>query len=93
MAVFYRIEQSREPIKEVSKTVIVGIKRMWSYYERAPGFQVFQIKEDTFSPGEHDISRKISFVDRSTRKHYPGEHRISIVVNGVAKAETEVMLQ
>jgi 3-methyladenine DNA glycosylase AlkC len=55
--------------------------------------KVFQIKEDTFSPGEHDISRKISFADRSTRKHYPGEHRISIVVNGVAKAETEVMLQ
>jgi 3-methyladenine DNA glycosylase AlkC len=55
--------------------------------------KVFQIREDTFAPGEHEISRKLSFVDKSTRKHYPGKHRLSIVVNGVVKAETEVMVR
>jgi 3-methyladenine DNA glycosylase AlkC len=55
--------------------------------------KVFQIREDTFAPGEHEISRKISFADQSTRKHYPGPHRISIVVNGVGKAEAEVMVR
>lgn len=55
--------------------------------------KVFQIREDTYAPGEHEISRKLSFADQSTRKHYPGEHRLSIVVNGVVKAETEVMVR
>jgi 3-methyladenine DNA glycosylase AlkC len=49
--------------------------------------KVFQIREGTFEPGNHAISRKLSFVDRSTRKHYPGEHRISIIVNGVEMAK------
>lgn len=55
--------------------------------------KVFQIREDTFGPGAHEVSRKLSFADQSTRKHYPGKHRISIVVNGVEKAETEVTLR
>jgi 3-methyladenine DNA glycosylase AlkC len=55
--------------------------------------KVFQIREDTLDPGEHEISRKISFADLSTRKHYPGKHRLSIIVNGVAKAETEVIVR
>ncbi|MGD8728005.1 MAG: DNA alkylation repair protein [Gemmatimonadales bacterium] len=55
--------------------------------------KVFQIKEDTLAPGEHEVSRKLSFADQSTRKHHPGKHRISIVVNGVVKAETEVALR
>ena len=55
--------------------------------------KVFQIREDTYAPGKHEISRKLSFADRSTRKHYPGAHLLSIVVNGVVKAETEVMVR
>jgi hypothetical protein len=55
--------------------------------------KVFQIKEASFAPGEHNVARKLSFADQSTRKHYPGKHRISIVVNGVEKATTEVMLR
>jgi 3-methyladenine DNA glycosylase AlkC len=55
--------------------------------------KVFQIREDTYEPGEHEISRKISFADQSTRKHYPGKHRLSIVVNGEVKAEAELMLR
>jgi hypothetical protein len=32
------------------------------------------------------------FADMSTRKHNPGRHQIAIIVNGVEKARSEVML-
>lgn len=47
--------------------------------------KIFQIREAEFKPGKHTISRKHSFKDLSTRKHYPGIHQISIIVNGVEK--------
>lgn len=54
--------------------------------------KVFQIREAHYEPGIHEISRKLSFEDRSTRKHYPGDHRIVVVVNGVEKAEAVLKL-
>jgi hypothetical protein len=54
--------------------------------------KVFQIREAVLDPGRHELARKLSFVDRSTRKHYPGEHRIVVLANGVEKAETSVEL-
>ena len=54
--------------------------------------KVFKITENTFAPGEHTVSRRHSFVDMSTRKHHPGEHRIAIVVNGVQKAQKTLTL-
>jgi 3-methyladenine DNA glycosylase AlkC len=64
-------------------------------YVRAKGKvsrKVFQIREDTFEPGSHAISRKLFLVDQSTRKHHPGEHEISIFVNGVEKAKATFQL-
>lgn len=55
--------------------------------------KVFQIREALYEPGQHEISRKLSFADQSTRKHYPGDHRIVVVVNGVEKAETALVLE
>jgi len=58
------------------------------YFVKAKGKlsrKIFQIKEASFEPGRHTISRKHSFKDLSTRKHYPGQHQISIIVNGVEK--------
>jgi hypothetical protein len=49
--------------------------------------KIFQIKEETFDPGTHVVSKKLSLADQSTRKHYPGQHQISIVVNGVQMAK------
>ncbi len=60
------------------------------YFKKAKGQlsrKVFQIKEADFAPGLHSITKKQSFVDRSTRKHYPGEHQLSVIVNGVEKAK------
>jgi 3-methyladenine DNA glycosylase AlkC len=47
--------------------------------------KIFQMKEASFKPGRHTISKKHSFKDLSTRKHYPGRHQIAIIVNGVEK--------
>ena len=48
--------------------------------------KLFAIKEDTFAPGTHVMSRSVGFADQSTRRHNPGEHHIAIIVNGVEKA-------
>ncbi len=55
--------------------------------------KVFQIREATLPPGAHEFTAKLSFADLSTRKHYPGEHRITLTVNGVEKAETAIVLK
>lgn len=48
--------------------------------------KVFQIKETEMKPGLHSITKKHSFKNLSTRKHYPGEHKLEIVINGIVKA-------
>ena len=47
--------------------------------------KVFQMKEVEMEPGLHSIVKKHSFKDLSTRKHYMGEHKLEIVINGVVK--------
>jgi 3-methyladenine DNA glycosylase AlkC len=47
--------------------------------------KVFKGSELTLEPGGEGIVRKtISLAQHSTRKHYPGTHRVEVVVNGVA---------
>jgi hypothetical protein len=38
------------------------------------------------------VAKNHSFADMSTRRHYPGEHRIAIIVNGVEKASKSLVL-
>jgi len=54
--------------------------------------KVFQIREGIFEPGAHTFRRKFSFMDLSTRKHYPGRHVFRIMVNGEEKALLEFEL-
>lgn len=54
--------------------------------------KIFQIIEKVYSQGTHSLKRKQSFVDMTTRKHYPGEHQISIIVNGEEKAKEPIMV-
>ncbi len=54
--------------------------------------KVFKISEKTYAPGDYPVTRRHSFADMSTRKHYPGEHRLEVIVNGVVKGHTAVML-
>ena len=65
-------------------------------YARARGKRsrkVFQVREATYEPGRHTVSRKLSFADQSTRKHFPGEHRLAVIVNGEEKASATVELR
>jgi 3-methyladenine DNA glycosylase AlkC len=55
--------------------------------------KVFKITEGSFAPGERrEFDRKHPFRDFTTRKHHPGEHRLSILVNGEVSAEAKLML-
>lgn len=54
--------------------------------------KVFQISETVLKTGTHHIKKKHSFANMSTRKHYPGEHKIEIVVNGEVKKEGKIEL-
>jgi hypothetical protein len=55
--------------------------------------KVFHIGEGEYTPGRHELARKRSFADLSTRTHYPGVHRLAIVVNGVEKAAAAFVLE
>ncbi|MBO1510986.1 DNA alkylation repair protein [Metabacillus bambusae] len=49
--------------------------------------KLFKIAENVINPDEKRVyTKKHSFKDLTTRKHYPGKHKISIVVNGETKA-------
>jgi 3-methyladenine DNA glycosylase AlkC len=49
--------------------------------------KVFKISEADYQAQYKKVSKKHSFKDLSTRKHYPGKHKISIIINGCEMAE------
>jgi 3-methyladenine DNA glycosylase AlkC len=55
--------------------------------------KVFQWSEKTFQKSQHQLQKLQHFQDLSTRKHYPGTHRIEVRVNGeiVASLNMELM--
>lgn len=57
-----------------------------------PSPKIFQISENLYKQGKHSFKRKQTFKNMSTRKHYPGEHRFVIIVNGEEKASGSVDL-
>lgn len=56
------------------------------YYKKARGHsqkKVFKITENSYEPGKaYEFVRNQSFRDLTTRRHHPGEHVISIIING-----------
>jgi 3-methyladenine DNA glycosylase AlkC len=66
------------------------------FYVKAKGRlskKVFKITENDYTPGTVTVSRKHSLADMSTRKHFPGIHHLSILVNGneMAKASFDLV--
>lgn len=56
--------------------------------------KLFKITENTFSKGSEIVfTKKISFKDLTTRKHYTGKHKIAIVVNGNELCEREFIVE
>lgn len=54
--------------------------------------KVFQITEKEFEKGEYDFNKKHSFKNLTTRKHLPGEHFISLIINGKEKEKLKFEL-
>lgn len=55
--------------------------------------KVFKITENTYQPGQvARFSRKQSFADMTTRKHYAGAHSIAILINGQEQAGIEFIV-
>lgn len=53
--------------------------------------KLFLISDKTVEGGTHISGKKVhSFADLTTRRHYPGQHQISLLVNGQKKADTMV---
>lgn len=53
----------------------------------------FHLPERKGFQGTETIERKLSFQDLSTRKHYPGIHRLSVLVNGIEAASANFQLK
>ena len=56
------------------------------HYRRASGKstrKVFRLRTVTLGTTSLLLSKTHTFADTTTRKHYPGEHRISLQINGV----------
>ena len=49
------------------------------------GEKVFKITESIYEPGLYAFDRKHSFKKISTRKYYPGKHKITLIINGERK--------
>jgi 3-methyladenine DNA glycosylase AlkC len=74
--------KDREPVKLRLEYAI--------YYRKSNGKlsrKVFQISEKQYPSGKYLIKRKLSFQDMTTRKHYAGEHFVSLLVNGKEKGK------
>ncbi|WP_018344959.1 DNA alkylation repair protein [Cytophaga aurantiaca] len=67
------------------------------YYAKAAGKnsrKLFKITEKIYpKASKHMISKRISFKDLTTRKHYSGKHKIAIVINGNELAEKEFVVR
>src|SRR5262245_49344026 len=46
--------------------------------------KVFKLRKIALSPGEQaELAGTLSFKDLTTRRHYPGRHRIDLLINGI----------
>src|SRR5690606_3333199 len=73
---FELMNSSTEPIKLRVEYGIDFTKKNGSTSRK-----LFKITENVYVPGTVHFSRRHSFADLSTRKHYPGLHRLAIVIN------------
>ena len=66
------------------------------YYVKASGKQnrkLFKLTENNYEPGTiYMFKKEQRFQDFTTRKHFPGKHKIGIIVNGQELATKEFML-
>ncbi|NPC91298.1 DNA alkylation repair protein [Bacillus sp. WMMC1349] len=56
---------------------------------RTTSRKLFKVTEHNFNKVERKYLRAHHFKDLTTRKHYPGKHRLSIIINGRELAATD----
>jgi 3-methyladenine DNA glycosylase AlkC len=84
---FTVVHKSNKPLKVRLEYGIYYLKSKGKYTRK-----VFKIAEDVFKDKTIAFRRNRSFTDMTIRKHRPGKHKISIIVNGIELAEKEFML-
>ncbi len=66
--------------------VLVDLRVHFIKANRKPSPKVFKLKIIDLAPHETIQMRKtISLAEKTTRKHYPGTHKVEVVLNGVAQ--------
>lgn len=79
---FQLISNNETPVKLRVEYAIDFVKANGKHSSK-----IFKLAENVINSGEKKAFSKIhSFKDLTTRKHYPGKHMISIVINGEIKA-------
>lgn len=80
---------SKQPVKIRLEYAIYYLKARGSHSRK-----VFKISENEYQPNSlTPVKRHQRFQDFTTRKHYPGEHRLAIVVNGQELAESSFLVK
>jgi len=77
----FDVKSSRGSLKKLRVEYAIHFKKATG----KSGMKVFKITENSYDKNTASFSAKHSFKDLSTRKHYPGEHKIAIIINGVQK--------
>lgn len=79
---------------ELPRTLKIRLEYGVDYLKKQGSYSrsVFKISEGVRKAGTHLIQKKHWFKDLSTRKHYPGEHFLSIIVNGVEQERAPFLL-
>jgi hypothetical protein len=86
--VFSFFIEAREPIKLRLEYAVDYVKASGKRSRK-----IFQISKPTMNKGQKkSYSRKHSFADRSTRKHYPGLHSITLIINGTKQGTLDFVL-
>ncbi len=73
---------SFEVIVTKEKLVRIEYKVIYARPQGKTSSKVFQIEEKMLQTGHKMYKRKLNFADLTTRKHYQGNHKIEIIVNG-----------
>ncbi len=85
---FTLINNSKSSVKLRVEYAVYYLKLKGRYSRK-----VFKITENTFNERLIQLKRSQSFADMTIRKHNPGKHKISIIVNGIDIAEKDFMLK
>ncbi|MCF8260074.1 MAG: DNA alkylation repair protein [Melioribacteraceae bacterium] len=79
-------------ISQESKPIQVRLEYKIHFMNKSGNYSVriFKISESNINAAEKkEVTRNQNFADLTIRKHYPGKHKLEIVVNGITKAVQE----